>query len=359
MFNKTLMEKLFFYNMHIGHKTVYNSQLNYYILGQRFNFFIIDLSKSFLLLKKVLLFLKHLAINNGTLLFYYSQYSNLSLIYKCVLLSISKSSNQQLVTYNWVYGTITNYFFMFFYFIRDITETWVIKSSYLFNFKKNHNDYYNHNIDERNYTSFQHTFFTYKDSSKNLKKKKLYETWYNQWIKKQNSYDIWQYKKKALKQTNFLKQCCLNDFNNIFKKKKMFNFKYFFLKLFYYLNLKKKDPFFLKNETVFLLKYSNIHKRFLYYWRFMLYFKYFNNYLNLPDAMFSIFPDNNDLPMNEYSSNNLVSISLIDTNSQYSNIHYPIISNDDSLVIVLFYFTLFSNIFLENQLSLYNFFKNQ
>ena len=134
----------------------------------------------------------------------------------------------------------------------------------------------------------------------------------------------------------------------------MFNFKHLFLKYFYYINLKKKDPFFIDIENTFFNKYEEVHSKLMSYWRFLLYFKYFNNFFQIPDVLFSIFPDQNDLPINEYSSMNLVSIGVVDTNCSTRNINYPIISNDDSLVIVIFYFTLFSNVFLENKLNMYH-----
>lgn len=100
MLKKSLINRLYKYNMHIGSIASINSKLNYYILGNRFGFSIIDLNKSFILLKKTIFFLNQLSINNGSLLFYYSNYSNLNIIYKCILLSICKSSNQQMITYN-------------------------------------------------------------------------------------------------------------------------------------------------------------------------------------------------------------------------------------------------------------------
>jgi ribosomal protein S2 len=62
------------------------------------------------------------------------------------------------------------------------------------------------------------------------------------------------------------------------------------------------------------------------------------------------------LPLKEYNNSGFVSIGLIDTDCKINNVNYPIISNDDSLMIVIFYFSLFSNLFLENKLNIYNIF---
>lgn len=81
--------------------------------------------------------------------------------------------------------------------------------------------------------------------------------------------------------------------------------------------------------------------------------------MQIPDALFSVFPNNNDFAVNEFSSYGLVSIGLVDTNCNIQNMNYPILSNDDSLIIVLFYFNLFSNFFLENKLNIYNYLRTE
>lgn len=360
MLKKHLINHLYSYNIHIGHIDCYNSQLNYYILGRRFYFYIIDINKTFFLLKKVIFFLKTLSLNNGSLLFHYSKYFNLNIIYKCVLLSISKNSNQQIITYNWRYGSIGNYFFSFYILIKDITRSWAKKQNYLFNFEKKLNLYYHSDLEGNKLGAFEYLFLSEPGIPYKFQKRYTrYSNWYQNWIKDKNAYSFWKSKKKSLKVNNFLRQLCLNDINNVLKKKKMLNFKYLFLKLFYYIYLKKKDPFLLNIDLTKLdfLDEDEIHGKFLSYWRFILYFKYFSNYYQVPDALFSVFPENNDMVINEYSSANYVSIGLIDTVSSIKNVNYPIISNDDSLIVIIFYFTLFSNLFLENKLNIYNFFR--
>lgn len=349
MISNTLLKKLFSYNMHLGHLGAYNSDLNNYVLGKRFNFVILNLNSTFILLKKALLFIKLLASRNGYLLFFYSKYTDLSLMFKCVLLSITMRCSQPIITNKWIYGSISNYFFSFFYLIRDVTVKWVRNTNYLFNYGKDQNKFFSHSIDDNTYIYFGYLFFSNQDDFKGVRLFDTVYSWYKKWVHLQKSYDVWEYKKAALTHNIFIKQLCLNDINNAFKQKQMFKFKFFFLKLFYYINNKHKD-FFLEED--FLDSYLN--NRLKYYWRVLLYFKYFNNYLKVPDALFSVFPNNNDLALNEFSSANLVSMGLVDSNSSINNIHYPIISNDDSFIIVLFYFTLFCNIYLESKLNIYN-----
>ena len=98
MISKTLLKRLFVYNMHIGHYGAYNSNLNNYVLGRRLNYVILDLNSTLILLKKALLFLKVLASRNGYLLFFYSKYTYLNLMFKCVLLSITTKCTQPIIT---------------------------------------------------------------------------------------------------------------------------------------------------------------------------------------------------------------------------------------------------------------------
>jgi len=352
MLKKSLINKLYLYSMHLGHIEEYNTDLNYYCLGKRYLFNIIDINKSFFLLKKAIFFIKNLSLNNGSILYYYSRFTSLNILNKCFLLSISKEYGQQLIRFNWIYGSISNYFFSFYIFINKLTKTWFNNNNYLFNNDKKQNIYYNYSFDESQYTFFNYLFTRTKNG--NLRHNYSYNKWYNQWILFQNKYDFWKYKKKSLKKTNFLKQLCLNDFNNVWKKKKLFNFRYLFIKLFYYINLEKTDPFFWDLEKEYANSYDLLHKRFISYWRFLIYFKYFNNFFQLPDAFFSIFPDRNNLPIREFTSTNLVSLGIVDTNCSLDSLHYPIISNDDSLIIIFFYFTLFSNIYMENKVDIYN-----
>ena len=47
-----------------------------------------------------------------------------------------------------------------------------------------------------------------------------------------------------IEKSEFFTQLCFNDINNQFKKKTVFEYKYLFLKLFFYIDKKIKDTFF-------------------------------------------------------------------------------------------------------------------
>lgn len=89
------------------------------------------------------------------------------------------------------------------------------------------------------------------------------------------------------------------------------------------------------------------------YWRFFLFFKFFKSFLTMPDVLVLINPDNVKAPIIESVSLKIPVISLIDTNSSLYGITYPIYSNDDSVIISLFYFKLFLNSYRLGKLNYY------
>lgn len=366
MIKKSLINTLYSYNVHIGHFDHFNTLLDHYMIGRRHLFYIIDINKVFLLLKKVLFLLKKLSLNNSDLLFFYNRFFYLDIMYKCVLLSLSKACNQQMITYPWKYGFISNYFFSFYILIKKVLYTWGKNNSLLFTLEKKLNYYYynfHSNIDEKKANSFNYFFLDSGSLSKNSlskKRKQIYGLWYKSWIKNKSLYSFWKYRKDILKRNRYLKQLFLNTNLKVYNKYNKTQTKGLFLKIFYFIYVKKDDPMLLGiNIDDFNFKPKDLyHKKFLSYWRYILYFKYFNNFSRIPDCIFTILPDNNDSPLYEWLDSNLISIGLVDTASKLDNIHYPIISNDDSLLIILFFFNLISNVFLENKLNFYRLLNN-
>lgn len=81
----------------------------------------------------------------------------------------------------------------------------------------------------------------------------------------------------------------------------------------------------------------------LKYWRFFIFFKFFKNLLLLPDVLILINPQNYKSPSLEATVLKIPVISLVDTDTNTTGITYPIPSNDDSLLISVFFFRLFIN----------------
>ena len=318
MLNKLKIE-LYKHGMHLGCNVRYNTNLNYFILGIRFGHCVININKTLLLLKKAILFLKTLASNSGSILFYHTMFKSLNYTYKSSLLNIVLRSNQSMIIYSWLYGSINNYFFTFNRFIKDIIGHWTIDDSYL--------------------------------NSKNV-------DIINQWKLINNKKVINNKLNKRMKTTMFLKKICNNSIYNVLKQKKLFKFKYFFLKMCYLMIEKTYNYHFYNKEDNIDGLNNKLNKKILFYWRLLLYYNNFKTFFELPDAFFCVSPDNNDLPLREVAnSGEIVTIGLVDTNSKFEFINYPIICNDDSIIIAFFFFYLFNNIFLETQLSIYNQFK--
>jgi ribosomal protein S2 len=82
------------------------------------------------------------------------------------------------------------------------------------------------------------------------------------------------------------------------------------------------------------------------YWRFVLFFKFFKCFYQMPDAFILANPNHHYAPVLESSRLQIPIISLIDTDSKPNLISYPIFTNDDSVILVLFYFQLFINSYL-------------
>ena len=96
---KNLLFELYRYGMHLGSNNSYNTNLNYFVLGTRFSYAIINMNKSFFLIKKVILFLKTLSLNQGSICFYHTLFSSMNFIYKTCLLNIVLKSYQSMIVY--------------------------------------------------------------------------------------------------------------------------------------------------------------------------------------------------------------------------------------------------------------------
>jgi len=87
------------------------------------------------------------------------------------------------------------------------------------------------------------------------------------------------------------------------------------------------------------------------YWRFVLFFKFFNNFSQVPDVFILINSNHYYSPLLETSRLQIPIVSLVDTDHSNYLISYPIFSNDDSIILVVFYFQLFINSYLLGKLS--------
>jgi len=82
-------------------------------------------------------------------------------------------------------------------------------------------------------------------------------------------------------------------------------------------------------------------KHMLKYFKFVLLFKFYNNFLAFPDVFVYSNPSLYLPPLSEMGTQTIPAISLVDSNSSTSNITYPVYANDDNILLSFFYFQLF------------------
>lgn len=79
------------------------------------------------------------------------------------------------------------------------------------------------------------------------------------------------------------------------------------------------------------------------YWRFILFFKFFKSFIQMPDVFILANSNHYYAPLLESSRLKMPIISIVDTDTNPYLTSYPIYSNDDSIILVLFYFQLMMN----------------
>lgn len=142
---------------------------------------------------------------------------------------------------------------------------------------------------------------------------------------------------------------CSTKIRNTFTKTRLQNslngktaFLTFFLKI-----------FFLLEEQIDLDEFVDIQnelKKLAHVLRLVIFLRFWKSFFWVPDTLFSINPENNRSPIKEFSSLKIPVISTCDSNSDFTDVSYPIPMNDDTLISVLFLVSLFSNILKKEHL---------
>lgn len=117
------------------------------------------------------------------------------------------------------------------------------------------------------------------------------------------------------------------------------------IRIFYVTKNKFDDLLIQNNKFVFdeEVFFQSVYARFFLFWRAIIFFKCFKKTIQLPDCLIFLNPDNQLAQLNDFCGVNVPIISVADSNSYIHYITYPIPSNDDSLILLLFYFLLFLN----------------
>jgi len=126
----------------------------------------------------------------------------------------------------------------------------------------------------------------------------------------------------------------LNKGSRTLKKHKLLNFITFydlFVRVLFYSYFKR-----IKGVS-FDLHFNKMLK----FFKFVLVFKYFRTFLIMPDVFVLTNSNNLSSPVLEVLNMKIPIVGLIDSNSDSFGITYPIYSNDDNILLSIFYFKLF------------------
>jgi small subunit ribosomal protein S2 len=246
---KSLYVRLIQLGAHIG-DTVKgtNHFTDYYILGIRNGYYIIDLSKTIIMLRYALRFLRKSSIDGCSfVLYHYNTYTYE--IITLFLYKLSKLFPLNILYQRWIPGFISNYYSCFYDLLNEIQDlNWV---------------------DARKKISFIDIFF----------------------------------------------------------------------KLLYYISIDKPVNLTLEEQ----------YQRSLSYWRAAIFFRYFRNYYYLPDVAICVGSLYSNKIYQEFSSLGIPVIAPLNTKSNLQYVSYPIISNNSSVVLSLFYLSLFSSVIVEGR----------
>jgi ribosomal protein S2 len=89
--------------------------------------------------------------------------------------------------------------------------------------------------------------------------------------------------------------------------------------------------------------FRSLYKRLIAFWRAIIFFRCFQKTANLPDCLIMLNPDNSTAEFNDFLGVRLPIICVADTTTDIKQLTYPIPSNDDSIILLVFYFLLFVN----------------
>lgn len=250
---KPLFRRLVQLGAHIG-ETVHSTNhfADYYVLGSHNSYYIIDISKTVIMLRYAVRFVRNSSSAGCTMVMYYHNTSS----YEVVTLfpyKLSRVFPLNILYQKWIPGSISNYYSCFY------------------------------------------------DSSNEIQ-----------------------------------------DLNWVDMRKKI-SFMNIFFRLLYYISIDRPVDITLEDQ----------YKKSLSYWRAALFFRYFRNYYYLPDIALCIDSAYSNRISQEFSSLGIPVSAPLNTKSNFHFVSYPIISNNSSILLGLFYLSLFSSTILDGRRTQY------
>lgn len=134
-----LFDTLLELGVHLGHINLFsNKKSNYFILGKKNQFNIIDIRHTVFFLRKSLLFLKSVGKSQGSLLFYSGALATSNQVIKLYFFNLLGNDNHSFFDEKWSFGQLTNFkiqarkLLYKLYFIQSFTRKKKITKQYLY-----------------------------------------------------------------------------------------------------------------------------------------------------------------------------------------------------------------------------------
>ena len=279
--------------VHVGHLKQSSVSSNHsYILGSRYGVDVLDIKDVVFSLRKAMHFVHQLGRMKGDLLFHISSLDDYSSnIHFFFVNLVSHQFKQRLFDEKWVFGQFGN--------IRQHAVSLIFQLFF---------------VQRRKFNLYV---------SKNYKRSMAYRSHLYRYVRrfyKKRRFNVFKKGQRDLKKHKLLNSISFYDL---------------FIRVIFYSYFKK-----LKGVT-FELHFSKMVK----FFKFVLVFKYFRTFLILPDAFILTNPTNVSSPVLEMLSYKIPVIGLLDTNSDSFGITYPLYSNDDNILLSIFYFKLFLKVY--------------
>lgn len=281
--NKSILRTLLSLGVHIGHlNNRTKSPNNFFIIGTRRGIEILDISYTLSSLQRAIRFLYQLGTINGDLLFYATSLHSYNIQFRHYFVHlISVIHKQRIFDEKWVYGQLSNFRQNALHLINKI---FFIDKKYMHYYKK------------------------------------------VRWISKLKTSILQKHGRQRRRKKRgliFLSNAGNCDFINLL------------IRVFFYSYFKKFSGVPFKQHQIRMLKF----------FKFIMLFKYFRTFLCMPDAFILFNPDNLAAPISEVLTYKIPVIGLLDSNGSTFGLTYPIYSNDDSILLVMFYIKLFLRAF--------------
>jgi ribosomal protein S2 len=357
---------------HIGHLKVEAYQsMSHYVLGGRGLFVVIDLDKTVPMLKSAIVFFEQMILHYGHAVFCHSGIARLSTMLLDYVSRIVTHNNQSFSYWRWVPGCITNYRYVFLRLVellfREVrSSTTRSKTILVKSYNRSFYSYYNKlwlwfvnesniTISYSNLKNIRRKFNSFFSRNKHVLLNKYLSDSFKRNIV---AYEFVKHASGTeLSDSIFSIQHNLRNRNvvsryrnrrrNISKRisslRTLPSFVSLLFRICYVMKHKAKEiksdysEKQVNEEALFSFLFNRLHV----FWRATIFFKCFKKTSHLPDCLVMLNPDNSSSEFNDFIGVKLPIIGITDTITDFASITYPIPSNDDSLVLFIFYMHVF------------------